>query len=69
MKAPTLQAFLDEASAFTGFKNPAAYYANCNPTNVVHAITTPLLIVNALDDPCCRAANALQRSRIPAHAG
>ena len=67
--ASSLQAFLEAATPFTGYGDAEAYYAHCNPVNEVHAICTPMLIVNARDDPCCKVGNALEASRVPAHGG
>lgn len=33
------------------------YMSRCNPMEVAHLITTPLLVVNAADDPVCVASN------------
>ena len=45
---------LSEPEYRTAFRD---YMKRCNPMGVAHLITTPLLMVNAADDPVCVAEN------------
>ena len=55
--APTIAAYQAAAYALEGYKDAEEMYARTNPMAVADAIRTPLLIVNAKDDPVCVWAN------------
>jgi predicted alpha/beta-fold hydrolase len=55
--APSIAAYQAAAYALEGYKDAEEMYARTNPMAVADAIRTPLLIVNAKDDPVCVWAN------------
>jgi predicted alpha/beta-fold hydrolase len=69
LAATHLQELLNAAAPFAGYPNATAYYAGENPVNNVQHITTPKLILNSIDDPCCNVLNIYERSPYPQHDG
>ncbi|CAB9520242.1 Alpha beta hydrolase [Seminavis robusta] len=69
LSATNLQEFLNAAAPFAGYPNATAYYHGENPVNNVHFITTPKLVVNSIDDPCCNIHNLYEPSPYPQHGG
>lgn len=55
--ARDLADFHDHSYELAGFDNLAAYCAASNPMRVFEHITTPLMILNSVDDPVCRIEN------------
>ena len=55
-----LQTLLDSCAPFAGFASSDEYYKVHNPVRAVEDITTPTLLVNAEDDPCCVVQNVLE---------
>uniref|UniRef100_A0A7S1Y7G0 Serine aminopeptidase S33 domain-containing protein n=1 Tax=Grammatophora oceanica TaxID=210454 RepID=A0A7S1Y7G0_9STRA len=62
LSAQTLQEFVDESVVFAGYQNKQEYYKQTNPINNIVGLTTPLLVVNAADDPCCLVDNIYETS-------
>lgn len=52
-----LQSFMHE---FAGYPNTDDYLAHCNPAPVMADIKTPLLVINADDDPVCVVKNVIE---------
>jgi len=69
LSATSLQDLVDAAVPFAGYDNTTLYYEDTNPINKVSDITTPKLVLNAIDDPCCNIANLYERSPYPRHGG
>ncbi len=69
LAASSLQELVNAAVPFAGYKNSTHYYQDTNPINEVRDITTPKLVLNAIDDPCCNIANLYERSPYPHHDG
>lgn len=69
LAANNLQEFVDAAVPFTGYNSTSHYYQDSNPINDMRGITTPKLVLNAVDDPCCNIRNLLERSPYPEHEG
>ena len=67
MNAATLQELLDATSVFTGYKNSTLYHQHTNPINKLHDITTPKLVLNSYDDPCCNVRNLYEQSPYENH--
>jgi predicted alpha/beta-fold hydrolase len=67
LAAESLQDFLDAAAPFAGYKNADAYYEGENPVNELHYISTPVFVMNSLDDPCCAISNLYEKSPYPQH--
>ncbi|GMI45740.1 hypothetical protein TrCOL_g13462 [Triparma columacea] len=67
LAAESLQDFLDAAAPFAGYKNADAYYEGENPVNELHFISTPVFVMNSLDDPCCAISNLYEKSPYPQH--
>ena len=55
--APSIAAYQAAAYALEGYRDAEEMYKRTNPMAVADAIRTPLLIVNAKDDPVCVWAN------------
>lgn len=68
LAATSLQEFVDATVQFAGYKDTTDYYRETNPINNVRDITTPTLILNAIDDPCCKISNLYEQSPYPHHA-
>ena len=51
--APDLATFHRSVHGFAGFPTRDAYLRACNPMEVARDIRTPLLVINAVDDPIC----------------
>ncbi|EOQ88615.1 alpha/beta hydrolase family protein [Leptospira yanagawae serovar Saopaulo str. Sao Paulo = ATCC 700523] len=56
----TLGEFQDKLHTISGYKDKSSYYQNSNPILVADKIKTPLLILNAADDPICVNQNVLE---------
>ena len=69
LNASNLQDFLDAAAPFAGYPNASAYYAGENPVNDLHYISTPVFVMNSLDDPCCAIGNFYEKSPFAQHDG
>ncbi|GMH67400.1 hypothetical protein TrRE_jg252 [Triparma retinervis] len=67
LAAESLQDFLDAAAPFAGYKTADAYYEGENPVNELHYISTPVFVMNSVDDPCCAISNLYERSPYPQH--
>lgn len=67
LQASNLQDFLNAAAPFAGYPNSTEYYKGENPVNGVHFITTPKMILNSIDDPCCNVHNIYEQSPYPQH--
>jgi predicted alpha/beta-fold hydrolase len=67
LAARSLQEFVDATVSFAGYEDIADYYRDTNPINHVRDITTPTLILNAIDDPCCKISNLYEESPYPHH--
>lgn len=57
MVAPTTHSFMVAAAPYAGYSTYSEYLLGSNPMVSAHRITTPLLIVNANDDPICTRHN------------
>mmetsp|Transcript_48947 Transcript_48947/g.147447 ORF Transcript_48947/g.147447 Transcript_48947/m.147447 type:complete len:517 (-) Transcript_48947:123-1673(-) len=69
MAAKSLQDVLDASAPFAGYPDASSYYAHANPVNDLHYISSPVYVLNSLDDPCCRIGNLYERSEQPQHGG
>jgi predicted alpha/beta-fold hydrolase len=69
LSASSLQEFVDAGVSFAGYNNTAHYYQDTNPINELRDITTPKLVLNAMDDPCCHIGNLYEASPYPQHHG
>ena len=69
LRATHLQEFVDAAAPFAGYRDAEAYYKGENPVNWMHSVTTPKLVLNAIDDPCCHVHNIYEASPYPQHNG
>merc|ERR1719401_2913597 len=67
--AASLQEIVDAGAVFAGYPNATSYYADVNPIHNLRDITTPKLVLNAVDDPCCNVRNLYERSPYPRHGG
>ena len=69
LAATSLQGFVDASVPFAGYENTTVYYQDTNPINEIRDITTPKLVLNALDDPCCNINNLYDPSPHSHHQG
>ena len=69
LRATSMQDFVDLSAPFAGYANASMYYQDTNPINNLRAITTPKLVLNSMDDPCCSIGNLFEPSPYPAHGG
>jgi len=69
LNATSLQEIVDAAAPFAGYPNASEYYRAENPINEVRHISTPKLVLNSLDDPCCHIDNLYEASPYPHHEG
>lgn len=60
LRVKTLGEFQDKLHSVSGFKDKETYYKNSNPILVADQIQTPLLVLNAADDPICVNQNVLE---------
>ncbi|TGM42400.1 hydrolase [Leptospira biflexa] len=60
LKVKSLGEFQDKLHSISGFKNKESYYQKSNPILVTNQIKTPLLVLNAADDPICVNLNVLE---------
>ncbi|WP_108959463.1 YheT family hydrolase [Leptospira ellinghausenii] len=60
LNVKTLGEFQDKLHSISGFKDKDSYYQNSNPILVADQIKTPLLVLNAADDPICVNLNVLE---------
>ncbi|XDD45819.1 YheT family hydrolase [Leptospira sp. WS39.C2] len=60
IKVKTLGEFQDKLHTISGFKDKESYYQNSNPILVADQIKTPLLVLNAADDPICVNLNVME---------
>ena len=61
------QSFLDAAAPFAGYGTAQEYYNATNPVKDIDRITTPMYVLNSVDDPCCDIGNLFERSSFPHH--
>lgn len=69
LAATSLQELVNAAVPFAGYKNASHYYQDTNPINELRDITTPKLVLNSIDDPCCNIKNLYEQSPYPQHEG
>lgn len=69
LAAGSLQEFVDASVQFAGYRNVSEYYDDINPIKSFRDISTPKLVLNSMDDPCCNIQNLYERSRYAAHRG
>lgn len=69
LQATHLQEFVNAVAPFSGYPNSSSYYDGENPINHLHRITTPKLVINSNDDPCCHIDNLYEQSSQRAHQG
>lgn len=69
LAASNLQEIVDAAVTFAGYKNASSYYEDTNPVIFMQDITTPMLVLNAVDDPCCNIQNLYEKSPYQVHKG
>ena len=69
LDATSLQEIVDHGVIFAGYDNITHYYMDTNPINEVRDISTPKLVLNAVDDPCCTIDNLYETSPYPHHEG
>lgn len=69
LAAPSMQSFVDAGIAFAGYESVSLYYNDTNPINEMWEITTPVLVLNAADDPCCNIQNLYEKSPYQQHKG
>ena len=77
LASPSLRDFDDRVTApLHGFGDAATYYARCSSMRFVPEITTPTLVIRALDDPfidpadvACLEGNPKVSSLLPEHGG
>lgn len=69
LAATHLQQFVDAVAPFAGYPNATEYYKGENPVNWMHFVSTPSLVLNAIDDPCCHVHNIYEQSPYPQHRG
>ena len=67
LAATSLQEFVDATVPFAGYDSTQAYYHDTNPIHDVRHITTPTLVLNSLDDPCCNIRNLYERGTLAHH--
>jgi len=60
LNVKTLGEFQDKLHSISGYKDKDSYYQNSNPILVANQIKTPLLVLNAADDPICVNLNVLE---------
>ncbi|TGK52724.1 YheT family hydrolase [Leptospira bouyouniensis] len=60
LKVKSLGEFQDKLHTISGFKDKESYYQKSNPILVANQIKTPLLVLNAADDPICVNQNVLE---------
>jgi len=69
LAASSLQEVVDEGVVFAGYTNTSSYYGSINPINKLEDITTPKLVLNSADDPCCNIQNLYEISPYDMHDG
>lgn len=57
LSSPSISHFAQSAVEFSGYQSWEEYLENCNPMNHFHNCSTPILILNSLDDPLCLKEN------------
>lgn len=62
LEASTLADFQEHAYEIAGFATRDEYLERSNPMGVVDRITTPVLVINADDDPVCHVDNVIEQS-------
>lgn len=67
LTASSLQDFVDASVRFAGYDNTTLFYQDLNPVNEFRDISTPTLVLNAKDDPCCVIGNLYENSPYPGH--
>eukprot|EP00934_Nitzschia_sp_Nitz4_P009419 Nitzschia sp. Nitz4//scaffold144_size56818//23871//25355//NITZ4_006534-RA/size56818-processed-gene-0.81-mRNA-1//-1//CDS//3329536507//9409//frame0 len=67
LAANSLQEVVDAGARFAGYETIEEYYEDINPINEMRDITTPKLVLNARDDPCCQIGNLYETSPYPHH--
>ncbi|PKA18594.1 hydrolase, partial [Leptospira haakeii] len=60
MESKTLGEFQDRLHRLSGFSDKEEYYLHSNPAVVMKNIRTPIMILNAKDDPICVNQNVLE---------
>ena len=61
--AKTMQEFLEATAPFTGFETAEMFYDKTNPVQDIEFITTPIYVINSVDDPCCDVKSIFEKSR------
>jgi len=56
-RAKSMAEFHDRLYPLAGFDSREAFYRNSNPMEVARDVTTPVLVINATDDPVCVERN------------
>jgi predicted alpha/beta-fold hydrolase len=69
LQAKTLQDLLNAAVPFAGYATVDAYYQGENPVHELQHISTPKLVLNSIDDPCCNIHNVYETSPYAQHDG
>jgi predicted alpha/beta-fold hydrolase len=69
LNATSLQDVLNAAVPFAGYATVDAYYRGENPVNDLQYISTPKLVLNSIDDPCCNIMNVYEPSPYEQHGG
>jgi predicted alpha/beta-fold hydrolase len=62
--ARSIAEYQREAYALEGYADVAAMHAGTNPMAVARAIRTPLLVINAADDPVCDVSNVTDNAAL-----
>jgi len=69
MNASSLQDVVDASAHFAGYPNASSYYHHTNPINEMQYISTPVYVINSIDDPCCSIDNLYDTSLNVDHGG
>jgi len=69
LSASSLQEIVDAGVTFAGYDNVTLYYQETNPISEIRDVTTPKLVINSVDDPCCNINNLYEKSPYPQHEG
>ena len=68
-KAETLQELVDAAAPFAGYDSAHEYFAATNPMNHILHTTTPMLVLNSVDDPILHVEMLYETSPYSQHNG
>jgi len=69
LNATTLEEFINVVAPFAGYETSQEYYKHENPVTYMEYITTPTLVLNSKDDPCCSIQNLYETSPYENHNG